>query len=97
MNGGMSILIIAAVAAFCVGAAVFWRVFTRRGVRAALVGWAACGAVVVALGWVAYGLDASRGAAIFTGLILPAWLIGGLPGLLAGTVRHWAVRHGARR
>lgn len=87
MNGLPPLLLLFTIAAFCVGAGVFYSLVARRSLRAALIGWGICGAVVMALGWGAYAAGAAPRLAIFTGLILPVWLMGGLAGLLAGLAR----------
>ncbi|WP_324751703.1 hypothetical protein [Roseovarius sp. Pro17] len=87
MIGLPPILTILLIAAFCVGAGVFCRTTMRRGRRAALIGWGLCGAAVMALGWGAFAMQVPPRTAIFTGLILPVWLIGALVGLMIGLIR----------
>ncbi|MFX0546741.1 hypothetical protein ACEWPL_014450 [Roseovarius sp. S1116L3] len=87
MTGFPPMLTLLMIAAFCVGAGVFYRVAMQRSRHAALIGWGVCGAVVVALGWAAYALQAGPGTAIFTGLILPVWMMGALVGMIVGLVR----------
>jgi heme O synthase-like polyprenyltransferase len=84
MTGLPPLLTIFLIAAFCVGVGVFYSVATRRSTTAALIGWGICGAAVMALGWGAYAVQAGSHTVIFTGLILPVWLIGGLVGLIVG-------------
>lgn len=71
-------------AAFCVGAAVFYGVGLRRTPRQAGLGWAVCAALVLGLSWAAVLLDLAPRALVFTGLFLPVWLVGGLCGLVFG-------------
>ncbi len=87
MIGLPPILTILLIAAFCVGAGIFYRTAMRRGSRAALIGWGLCGAAVMVLGWGAYAMQAPPHAMIFVGLILPVWLMGGLVGMVIGLVR----------
>lgn len=82
-----TLLLLLLIAAFCVGAGVFYRVATRRSSHVALIGWGLCGAAVMALGWGAYAAQVGPSTAIFTGLVLPAWLFGGLIGMFAGLFR----------
>ena len=84
MTGLPPLLTLFMIAAFCIGAGVFYRLAARRSVHAALVGWGICGAAVMALGWGAYVVQAAPHLAVFTGLILPVWLMGGLSGLIVG-------------
>lgn len=86
MTGLPPLLTLFMIAAFCVGAGVFYRVALRRSRHAALIGWGLCGAAVMALGWTAYALQAPPRIVIFTGLILPLWLLGALIGMIAGLV-----------
>jgi hypothetical protein len=90
MTGLPPLLTLFMIAAFCVGAGVFYRVTLRRSSHTALIGWGLCGAAVMALGWTAYALQAPPRIAIFTGLILPVWLLGALIGMMAGLVRQAA-------
>lgn len=87
MSGGILILTSLLVAAFCGGGAVFYGLILRRGTRAALIGWGICAVIVVALGWGTFALDISSRALVFTGLILPVWLSGGLLGVIIGAIR----------
>ena len=87
MTGLPAFLTLVMIAAFCIGAGVFYRTAMRRASHVVLIGWGMCGAVVMALGWGAYMVQAPSSAAIFTGLILPVWLMGGLVGLIIGLVR----------
>ncbi|MFD0857607.1 hypothetical protein [Roseovarius aquimarinus] len=84
------VLAFGAIAAFCVGAGVFHGVAMRRSSHAVLIGWGVCGLAIMALAWAAFSIDAGRAAAIFTGLILPIWLAGGLLGLIVGLIRRAA-------
>jgi len=92
MTGLPPLLTLSMIAAFCVGAGVFYRIAMRQTRAAALIGWGVCGALVLLIGWGAYAAQMSFGAAIFTGLILPVWLIGALIGLVIGLVRRAARR-----
>ncbi len=87
MTGLPPLLTLFMIAAFCVGAGVFYGLAMRRGRAAALIGWGLCGALVVLLGWGAYAVQAGPTTAIFTGLILPVWLCGALVGMVIGLVR----------
>jgi hypothetical protein len=88
MMPGATILYVLMAAAFCVGAYVFFRLRARRPARAASVGWLVCAIIVLALGWGAFALDLPSRALLFTGLILPVWLMGGLAGLFVGLIRY---------
>ncbi len=88
MMSSATILLAFMAVAFCVGVAVFYRLRARRTARAAGMGWLVCAAIVLILGWSTFLLDMAPRAAVFTGLILPVWLMGGLVGLVAGLVRH---------
>lgn len=92
MMGLPPLLTLFVIAAFCVGAGVFYRIAMRRSSAAALIGWGVCGAVVIGLGWAAYTVQAAPAVAIFAGLILPVWLMGGLIGMIIGLVRRAAQR-----
>lgn len=88
MTPGITILFAFVAAAFCVGVYVFFRLGARRTLRSAGLSWLICATIVLALGWAAFSLDAPSRVAVFTGLILPVWLIGGLLGLLIGMIRN---------
>ncbi len=87
MTSSVTLLFAFMAAAFCVGAYVFFRLCARRTLRSAGLGWLICATIVLAMGWAAFMLDLPPRVAAFTGLILPVWLIGGLLGLVIGTVR----------
>jgi hypothetical protein len=86
MTGLPPLLTLFMIAAFCIGGAVFSRTAVRRPSYVALIGWGLCGAVVMALGWAACMMQAPPRVAIFTGVILPVWLMGGLIGMIAGLI-----------
>ncbi|HEY9037833.1 MAG TPA: hypothetical protein VIN05_02680 [Roseovarius sp.] len=88
MTPDLMILFALMAAAFCVGVYVFFRLSARRTLRSAGLSWLICATIVLALGWAAFALSAPPRAAIFTGLILPVWLIGGLLGLFIGVIRN---------
>jgi hypothetical protein len=92
MMGLPPMLTLFIIAAFCVGVGVFYRMAMRRGSATALIGWGLCGALVVVIGWGAYAAQAAPAVAIFTGLILPVWLLGALVGMIIGLVRRAAQR-----
>ncbi|MCQ0092457.1 hypothetical protein [Roseovarius sp. M141] len=87
MTSNVTILFAFMAAAFSVGVYVFFRLCLRRTLRSAGLGWLICATIVLALGWTAFALDLPPRTAVFTGLILPVWLIGGLLGLLIGLIR----------
>lgn len=87
MTPGVTILLAFMAAAFCIGAYAFFRLCLRRKLRSAGLGWLICATIVLALGWTAFALDLPPRIAVFTGLILPVWLVGGLLGLLIGVIR----------
>lgn len=92
MTAGAPILISLLVAVFLGGAAVFYGVTIRRGMRAALIGWGVCGAIVLMLGWGSATLALSARAEIFTTMVLPVWLSGAFLGLVIGVIRQ-KLRH----
>lgn len=87
MTAGAPILISLLVAVFLGGAALFYGVTLRRGMRAALIGWGVCGAIVLMLAWGAAALDISARSEIFTTMALPVWLAGAFLGLVIGVIR----------
>ncbi len=92
MTSTATILLALMAAAFCTGVAVFYGICARRTVRGGVLGWLICATIVVLLGWMGFMLNAGPRAAIFTGLVLPAWLIGGLLGLIIGRFRRRSAR-----
>lgn len=87
VTGLPPLLLLFMIAAFCVGAGVFYRVGMRRRSHVAMISWGVAGALVMAIGWGAYAVQAPPVAALFTGLILPIWLFGGLFGMIVGLAR----------
>lgn len=87
MSAGAPILISLLVAVFLGGAALFYGVTIRRGIRAALIGWGILGAIVLMLGWSSVVLELSARAEIFTTMVLPVWLSGAFLGLVIGVIR----------
>ncbi|RKF14806.1 hypothetical protein D6850_07980 [Roseovarius spongiae] len=71
-------------AVFCTGVGIFFRQCARHPWRRVAIGWVLGAVLVLGGAALVHAWGAGGRAALFTGLILPVWLLGGLLGAMLG-------------